>query len=40
MLRDRHEIDKRFEEILQLIPPMDPELAKIDRYLDDEVLFG
>lgn len=39
MLRDRHEIDKFFEEIVQLVPSMNPELAKIDQYLDDDVLF-
>lgn len=39
MLRDRHPNDKLFAEILMLIPAMDPELAKIDRYLEDEELF-
>jgi IS5 family transposase len=39
MLRDRHPIDKTFEEILLLIPKMDPRLAKIDQYLEDEALF-
>jgi IS5 family transposase len=39
MLRDRHPIDKLFEDILRLIPEMDPALAKIDQYLEDEVLF-
>lgn len=39
MLRDRYSVDKLFEEISQLIPKMDPVLAKVDQYLDDEVLF-
>lgn len=39
MLRDRHAIDKLFEDVVQLVPHMDPELAKIDQYLDDDVLF-
>ena len=39
MLRDRHPTDKVFEEVLQLIPEMDPRLAKVDEYLGDEALF-
>jgi IS5 family transposase len=39
MLRDRHEIDKLFETVIQLVPPMNAELSRIDHYLDDEVLF-
>jgi len=39
MLRDRHEVDKLFEMVIQLVPPMNAELTKIDRYLDDEDLF-
>lgn len=39
MLRDRHPVDKLFEEIIRLIPKMDPRLAKIDQYLEDEALF-
>jgi IS5 family transposase len=39
MLRDRHEIDKLFETVIQLVPPMNAELTKIDRDLDDEELF-
>jgi len=39
MLRDRHEIDKLFEAVIQLVPPMDTELTQIDQYLDDEDLF-
>lgn len=40
MLQDRHPVDKVFEEIIRLVPKMDPVLAKIDRYLEDESLFG
>jgi IS5 family transposase len=39
MLRDRHEVDKLFEDIVQLVPKMDAQLAKIDQYLEDETLF-
>jgi IS5 family transposase len=39
MLRDRHEIDKLFETVLQLVPPMNAELTQVDQYLNDEVLF-
>ena len=39
MLRDRHPIDKLFEDIVVLIPKMDPVLAKIDQYLEDDELF-
>jgi IS5 family transposase len=39
MLRDRHPIDKLFADILLLIPKMDPRLAQIDQYLEDEALF-
>jgi IS5 family transposase len=39
MLRDRYTTDKLFEEIVQLVPQMDPILAKIDGYLDDERIF-
>jgi transposase, IS5 family len=38
MLQDRHPNDKVFEEVIRLIPKMDPILAKIDRYLEDENL--
>lgn len=38
MLQDRHPNDKVFEEVIGLIPKMDPVLAKIDRYLEDESL--
>ena len=36
MLRDRYSPDKLFDEVWQRISEMDPVLAKIDRYLDDE----
>lgn len=39
MLRDRYPIDKLFSEILLLTPKMDPILAKIDQYLEDEEMF-
>ena len=39
MLRDRYPIDKVFADILQLMPKMDPALARIDQYLEDDELF-
>jgi IS5 family transposase len=39
MLRDRYPIDKLFEEVILLVPKMDPVLAKIDQCLEDESLF-
>ena len=39
MLREQYPIDKRFEEILGYLPDMDPGLAKIERYLEDEKLY-
>jgi IS5 family transposase len=39
MLRERYPIDKLFDEIAVHFPAMDPNLAKIDRYLDDEELY-
>lgn len=39
MLRDHYENSKLFEDILQLMPKMDPVLAKIDIYLADEELY-
>jgi len=39
MLRDSHPVDKLFEQIVVLVPKMDPVLAKIDRYLEAEVFF-
>jgi IS5 family transposase len=39
MLRDSYPEDKLFAEVLELLPKMDPELAKVDEYLEDEALF-
>jgi IS5 family transposase len=39
MLRDSYSEDKLFAEVLELIPRMDPVLAKVDEYLNDETLF-
>jgi IS5 family transposase len=39
MLRDNYPEDKMFAEILQLLPAMKPELAKVEEYLEDEELF-
>jgi IS5 family transposase len=39
MLQDRYETDKFFESIYKLTNEMDPELAEIDRLLDDEELY-
>lgn len=39
MLRDSHPIDKIFEQIVVLVPKMDPVLVKIDRYLEAEYFF-
>lgn len=39
MLRDKYEIDKFFIEIQGLTSEMDPELAQIDKVLDDEVIY-
>jgi transposase, IS5 family len=39
MLQDRHPTDKVFHQILDLVPKMDPVLAKIDGYLEDEAIF-
>jgi transposase, IS5 family len=39
MLREYYPTDKRFEEILKCVPTLDPELVKIDAYLEDEKLF-
>jgi transposase, IS5 family len=39
MLRDSYAEDKLFANIIQLMPPMDFELAAIDQYLEDEELF-
>lgn len=39
MLRERYPVDKLFEEIAEHFPKMDPILAKIDAYLEDEQLY-
>lgn len=39
MLRERYPGDKLFDEIAEHLPSMNPVLAKIDRYLEDEELF-
>jgi IS5 family transposase len=39
MLLDRYEKDKFFDDIFTLAVDMDPELAQIDRILDDEELY-
>ena len=39
MLRDSHPVDKIFEQVVMLVPKMDPVLAKIDGYLGAEEFF-
>lgn len=39
MLRDKYEIDKFFIEIQGLTSEMEPELAQIDKILDDEAIY-
>jgi IS5 family transposase len=39
MLRDNYAEDKVFADIIQLVPCMDPVLAKVDAYLEDDELF-
>jgi len=39
MLREHYPTDKLFAEILSYLPKMDPVLATIDRYLEDEKLY-
>ena len=39
MLHERYPSDKLFEEIAVHFPKMDPILAKIDGYLEDEQLY-
>ena len=39
MLREHYPVDKYFEEILEYIPDLSPELEKIDNYLEDEKLY-
>jgi IS5 family transposase len=38
-LRDSYEIDKFFVEIQEMTSEMEPELARIDEVLDDEVIY-
>lgn len=39
MLRERYPVDKIFDEIAVHFPKMDPILAKVDGYLEDEQLY-
>lgn len=39
MLRDKYEIDKFFLDIQSLTSEMEPELAEIDKILEDEVIY-
>jgi len=39
MLREHYSVDKYFEEILEYIPDLSPELEKINSYLEDEKLY-
>ena len=39
MLRDAHEIDKLFLDIQELTSKMEPQLAAIDKLLDDDELY-
>jgi IS5 family transposase len=39
MLREHYPVDKLFEEIAAHFPKMDPALAKVDLYLEDEKLY-
>lgn len=39
MLREHYPPDKLFEEILEYVPNLSPELEKIDSYLEDEKLY-
>jgi transposase, IS5 family len=39
MLVEHYPTDKRFEELASHFPAMDPELEKIDHYLEDEQLY-
>jgi hypothetical protein len=38
-LRKDYLVDKYFEEILEYIPDLSPELAKSNGYLEDEKLY-
>ncbi len=39
MLVEHYPLDKQFEELAKYFPPMDPALAKVDTYLEDEKLY-
>ena len=39
MLREHYPVDQLFEEILECVPALSPELEKIDDYLEDEKLY-
>jgi IS5 family transposase len=39
MLVEHYPLDKQFEELAKYFPPMDPTLAKVDAYLEDEKLY-
>jgi hypothetical protein len=39
MLQDRYETDKLFDSILTLTNQMDPVLARLTNYLEDEALY-
>lgn len=40
MLVEHYPLDKQFEELGKYFPCMDPALAKVDAYLEDEKLYG
>jgi len=39
MLREHYLVDKYFEEVLECVPELSPELEKINNYLGDEKLY-
>ena len=39
MLVEHYPLDKQFEELARYFPPMDPGLAKVNAYLEDEKLY-
>jgi len=39
MLVEHYQLDKQFEDLARSFPPMDPTLAKVDAYLEDEQLY-
>jgi transposase, IS5 family len=39
MLVEHYPLDKQFEELARHFPPMEPGLAKVDAYLEDEKLY-